>query len=385
MGVPDDANPLNRRLPAEVVSRRRKVEKEDKEETNLAIDRGQVLGMKPEQRCKWLMKALQRAQVGRASLNDIYDVVAHTKFPSDATDKVGYRMYCCIRANLGIFSSKQQRFLGSECRLAQLFGRHGDGVAAESAASSGNISEDMLARCQSFAQEKQREREQSGTGEVVGHDPVPEPAPAPAPEPVPAPTSTQQEDIAALWDRLTNLSAAQREEAVSSLDPETKERLENWLEARILRARSSVATSTHGSGSATQGSSADSTTANVVSHSAGGTASTASSSGSRSPTPAASCSANRGNGPASRHSGSEARGGAAEAEKDKSKDKSSGREVRGKKERLERSTYEKPWGRWQSPGNERLSWTRSFVIGLHTAAQLVRQLAQCRPLSLAKA
>lgn len=310
MGVPDDANPLNRRLPAEVVTRRRKVEKEEREETPLAVDRSQVLAMKPEQRCKWLIKALQRGQIGRASLNEIYDIIAHTRFPSDASDKVGYRMYSTVRTNLGIFSSKQQRFLSTECRLAQMFGRNGDQVAAEPAASSGNQ--------ESFVGQQEHD------GERDQHAQTADPEPAPAPP-------SEQAEISALWEQLTVLSAAQREEAVRSLDDATKERLEDWLEARIHRTRCSVPLSSNGPSSLVDSNVAESAATNANTHRGGGTASAASSNRSHSPTPAVSCSPGRGVASASKHSGSEGGGGVVEAEREKRKDTSSATEGKVKK------------------------------------------------------
>ena len=55
-----DANPMHRRLPAEVVSRRRKEEKskvETKEKTDeVLVDLKTAITLKPEARTRWLSK-----------------------------------------------------------------------------------------------------------------------------------------------------------------------------------------------------------------------------------------------------------------------------------------------------------------------------------------
>mmetsp|Transcript_145965 Transcript_145965/g.406622 ORF Transcript_145965/g.406622 Transcript_145965/m.406622 type:complete len:336 (+) Transcript_145965:83-1090(+) len=209
MGVPDDANPLNRRLPAEVVSRRRKVEKVEKEETPLATDRGQVLAMKPEHRLKWLSKALQKCQEGKMPTNTIFDIVTHAKFTSDATDKIGSKMYRAVRANLQLFSSKQQRFLEGECRLVQLFKgtvRGGDGPDSAVPAAAGSSGD-----------------ADGAADGAAGIDAA---------------------GIASLWARMTQLSPAERVEAVEKLDAATKELLEDFLEARIKRAQGGAGSTT---------------------------------------------------------------------------------------------------------------------------------------------
>jgi len=213
MGVPDDANPLNRRLPAEVVSRRHKVErkkdKTEKEEAPLVLDRSQVLAMKPEQRTKWLSKVLQKCQEGKVAATSIYDIVAHTKFAGDTVDKVGGRMYRVLHAHLALFSQKQQRYLESECKLAQLF--------RDKAWTDGNV-------------EGEREAE---TGDAAGE------ASASALDDGASAPAAEDMDIPALWESLRQLTAARCQAAIDALDSDTKDRLEDYLEAR-MRARSAT-------------------------------------------------------------------------------------------------------------------------------------------------
>lgn len=188
MGGADDANPMNRSLPAEVVSRRRKVEKKQPpEETPLTLDQRVVLAMKPEQRLKWLFQALQRLQQGKVQSTNIYDIVVHTKFPKDVADKIGLKMYRAIIANISFFSQKQQRFMETESKLAQVF------------------------------KDKQRIRKERQEG---------------------APSGGGQEDqnVHALMSRLLSLTAAEGQDFMDTLDSSTKDRLEELLEERI-RAR----------------------------------------------------------------------------------------------------------------------------------------------------
>jgi len=218
MGVPDDANPLNRRLPAEVVSRRRKVEKVEKEEAPLPTDRGQVLALKPEQRFKWLSKALQKCQEGRLPNTTIFDIVTHAKFASETPGKIGQKMYRAVRANLELFSAKQQRFLeDGECRLVQLFRRPTRSSEAAPAASSGVLAEQSHAGVEDAA---------VGDGGAEAGEAAPE-----------GTGILDSNAIAMLWGRLLQLTAEEREEAVEKLDARTKECLEDFLEARIQRAQ----------------------------------------------------------------------------------------------------------------------------------------------------
>lgn len=199
MGVPDDANPLNRRLPAEVVSRRHKPEKrkQEEEEAPFVTDRAQVLAMKPEQRVKWLGKALQKGQEGKIPMTTLYDIIAHAKFALGASENVGRKMFKIVRANLGQFSSKQQRFLEADSKLAKDYSARrpaGEGEALDSTTASSLPADEA----------------------ILG-------------------------EIPALWARLTKLTPAQCQEAIEQLDPSTKELLEDFLEGRVA-AKSAGAT-----------------------------------------------------------------------------------------------------------------------------------------------
>lgn len=192
MGGADDANPLNRSLPAEVVTRRRRVEKRTQpEEPPLAVDQRVVLSMKPEQRVKWLSSALQRLQQGKVQSSSIYDILVHSKFPKDANEKTGVRMFRSICAHIAFFSSKQQRYLETESKLAQLFKDKAQGI--------GNDSDGAKAR--------------SSIGDG-------------------------KHDIHLLMRRLLTLTPSTGQDLMDSLDGHTKDRLEALLQERITaRAR----------------------------------------------------------------------------------------------------------------------------------------------------
>jgi len=212
MGVPDDANPLNRRLPAEVISRRHKPEKkkQQEEEAPLETDRGQVLALKPEHRVKWLGKALLKGQEGKVSMTLLYDIIAHTKFSMGASENVGRKMNKIVRANLSHFSQKQQRYLEGESKLAKDF-RY-----------KGVVAEDIEFRPEATAATSSANAPEEADADAGG---------------------LSADEIPALWDRLTTLAAAQCEEAVATLDPVTKSRLEDFLEARMLAKTSAAAAS----------------------------------------------------------------------------------------------------------------------------------------------
>lgn len=184
-------------LPGEVVSRRRRAErKEPPEEPPLLLDPRAVLALKPERRLKWLSSALQRLQQGKVQSSSIYDILVHHKFPQDASNRVGSKMYVAVCAHMALFSQKQQRFLETDSKLAQLFK---DRAAAFAAAEGGG----------------------SGQGDAGG-------------------SGDAAEDPQVLMEKLLTLPATEAQEFMATLDDASRDRLEELLEARIL-ARASGA------------------------------------------------------------------------------------------------------------------------------------------------
>jgi len=111
-----DANPLNKSLPAEVVSRRRpQIKKvvEGKSADEVEVELRAALANKPEARIKWLTRACEMAKNGRASSRDLFDIISNKKFTAGLPFKVG-RIICSIaQENAMLFSDKQRRYMQS--------------------------------------------------------------------------------------------------------------------------------------------------------------------------------------------------------------------------------------------------------------------------------
>mmetsp|Transcript_25405 Transcript_25405/g.46099 ORF Transcript_25405/g.46099 Transcript_25405/m.46099 type:complete len:344 (-) Transcript_25405:32-1063(-) len=113
-----DANPMHRRLPAEVISRRQpaksKKQEEPKSKTDeVAVDLKAAITLKPEARAKWLSKACVMVEQGKGNSNDLYDIVTNRKFSGGLPEKVGRKLAASLRDSMAVFSDKQQRFLMS--------------------------------------------------------------------------------------------------------------------------------------------------------------------------------------------------------------------------------------------------------------------------------
>ncbi|CAE8682769.1 unnamed protein product, partial [Polarella glacialis] len=226
MGVPDDANPLNRSLPAEVITRSRAAPKREKEEAPpLNVDPRTVLAMKPEHRLKWLTKAMQRCQQGKVEKTVIYDIMTHAKFTSDCSTRLGAKMYRLVRAHLDFFSQKQKRFLEGESALVKLFKK---AVKKGEAGEAGeDIEEVALPSDKKSRSEEPEKQEQADLSEDRPEEGDAE--------------GGAMDDMAVLWARLTAVSSEERADAVAALDAKDKERLEDFLEARISGSKGSAA------------------------------------------------------------------------------------------------------------------------------------------------
>ncbi|CAE7668609.1 unnamed protein product [Symbiodinium necroappetens] len=156
--------------------------------------------MKPEHRMKWLAKALQKCQEGKAEKTAIYDIMTHAKFSHDCSSKLGAKMYRLVRAHAVLFSQKQQKFLeGGDYPLHKLY---------KKAVKKGEVEEDEAGVTAERAEESSRKDASRSRDDARGPD------------------------IAALWDRLTALSPGERAARVAALDEATKEKLEEFLEDR---------------------------------------------------------------------------------------------------------------------------------------------------------
>mmetsp|Transcript_1575 Transcript_1575/g.4052 ORF Transcript_1575/g.4052 Transcript_1575/m.4052 type:complete len:429 (-) Transcript_1575:19-1305(-) len=110
-----DANPLHRRLPAEVVSRRAYVKKPPPEEKALEdqviVDIKAASLLKPEARLKWLAKACKMVTDGRSTATDLYDVIVNRKFTSGMPERLRRKLTGIVKENMDAFSDNQQRYL----------------------------------------------------------------------------------------------------------------------------------------------------------------------------------------------------------------------------------------------------------------------------------
>mmetsp|Transcript_77929 Transcript_77929/g.215416 ORF Transcript_77929/g.215416 Transcript_77929/m.215416 type:complete len:269 (+) Transcript_77929:63-869(+) len=132
-----DPNRDDKNWGGAVISRRQhrqtRVEKEDEKEREeaeaLPLDLKDVIGKRPENRLKWLQRALMLAGKKRVQLASIYDIVQHKKFVDGISHGVGRQMRSLLLANLHLFSQKQQRALQSETSKFSAFA--GDRLAGK--------------------------------------------------------------------------------------------------------------------------------------------------------------------------------------------------------------------------------------------------------------
>mmetsp|Transcript_12076 Transcript_12076/g.19617 ORF Transcript_12076/g.19617 Transcript_12076/m.19617 type:complete len:345 (-) Transcript_12076:99-1133(-) len=116
---PSDANPLHRRLPAEVVSRRtRDVVKKGptlpkEREEDVVVDQKTAVTLKPDARPKWLSKACRMTLEGKASATELYNIVVSRRFSSGLPERIARKLAAIVQKNLTLFSDKQRRHLSS--------------------------------------------------------------------------------------------------------------------------------------------------------------------------------------------------------------------------------------------------------------------------------
>merc|ERR1711972_356952 len=79
------------------------------------------LALKPEQRIKWLNKALKQVSEGKVKANDIYDLISTAKFYEPLPTKVGRKMGYTVNEQIHLFSAKQQRFLQTGASIITQF------------------------------------------------------------------------------------------------------------------------------------------------------------------------------------------------------------------------------------------------------------------------
>jgi len=113
----EDANPLNRRLPAEVITRQSKVKKViEKISDDVQVDLKVALSLKPEARLRWLSKAFKMVEEKKVPGTELYDIVSNRKFCGTMQSKNSQKLRAIVAESMAIFSDKQQRFLRSSGR-----------------------------------------------------------------------------------------------------------------------------------------------------------------------------------------------------------------------------------------------------------------------------
>jgi len=119
-----DANPMHRRIPAEIVSRRARVprkllpQEKERENEDVVVDLRAAVALKPETRPRWLSKACKMVSEDRASSTELYNIIVSRKFSSGLPDRVARRLIAVIEESVELFSDKQQRYLlSSDCPL----------------------------------------------------------------------------------------------------------------------------------------------------------------------------------------------------------------------------------------------------------------------------
>lgn len=112
----EDANPLNRRLPAEVITRRRREVKktEEKPSDEVKVDLKTALSLKPEARLKWLSKAFKMVEEGRAAATELFDILSSRKFATGVPSKICRKLRGVVYESVDVFSEKQRRYLKSD-------------------------------------------------------------------------------------------------------------------------------------------------------------------------------------------------------------------------------------------------------------------------------
>lgn len=157
---PNDANPMNRRVPAEVVARRSHKSKNVVDE--VTVDLKTAGALKPDSRPKWLSKACKMAAEGRVTPSELYNVIVSRKFGGGLPDRIGRKLGLVVRANIKLFSEKQQRYLGTgDCPLmAHLISDEGatadgevDDDHGEEAEDTAARTESMMAKCRAFVRQ----------------------------------------------------------------------------------------------------------------------------------------------------------------------------------------------------------------------------------------
>lgn len=116
-----DCNPLHRRIPGEITSRRAHPPTKKKvvvDDAIVAVDLQTAIMLKPDARPKWLTKACKMVAESRAASTDLFDIIVNRKFGSGLPERVRKKLATVVQESVDIFSERQRRYLNStECAL----------------------------------------------------------------------------------------------------------------------------------------------------------------------------------------------------------------------------------------------------------------------------
>eukprot|EP00927_Polykrikos_kofoidii_P076600 TRINITY_DN73663_c0_g1_i1.p1 TRINITY_DN73663_c0_g1~~TRINITY_DN73663_c0_g1_i1.p1 ORF type:complete len:429 (-),score=76.63 TRINITY_DN73663_c0_g1_i1:324-1421(-) len=176
---PRACNPMTNRIPGEVMYRRRRPDAAAsvEQEGAVIVDKKAVFTLKPEQRLKWLLKALKQAGDGIIHAGELYEVVSSTRFAEELPLKVGRKMALALKSQLAVFTGKQQKFIAERAEICVRYVPT-DPVEVpvpakakrpkEVPVSAPSAAEEMMARCRDFMRTKQAERGERGQEEGGG-------------------------------------------------------------------------------------------------------------------------------------------------------------------------------------------------------------------------
>lgn len=135
--APEVETCLKQRFKPEVVIRQRKPKEtkaeKEKASDDVDIDLKVASSLKPARRLAWLAAACKMGQDGRASGQDIFNIITARRFTMGVSKRLGKTMVDTVNEATDIFSEKQQRLLRSDEWVLNTFVGLDDDVVGEAA------------------------------------------------------------------------------------------------------------------------------------------------------------------------------------------------------------------------------------------------------------
>jgi len=114
-----------------------------------------TLGLKPEPRLKWLVRAVAALKDGAIRVSDVYDIIAHPKFVNGIESKIGTKMRRALSGEMDLFSDKQR----SNLQRSELFKKFPEDAPREKKPKKEETDEgkmdEMMARCRAFVKDNE--------------------------------------------------------------------------------------------------------------------------------------------------------------------------------------------------------------------------------------